>query len=356
MCFSHLCIADNPFDICKTQICDVIVDSGYTGTRVHVYTLDPKTFNQDKKLSQIYEKKVNKSFISITPEDSEKILNELFIGFPQFTLNTYVYATASYRSMTFTKQIQFSYYIRKWFRKQAYLNLREVRNLSGQEEALYAWISNYFNHYADLKNKTSVGMIEVGGGSAQVAVNYFGVSPLSQVQNIYRFNWFDGKMIQLWVKSLSAYGREKMSKGLSCQAPMSIHHCVQQIYAKAKTIENSEVTEIQEMVNLEQDHTSWYGLGLLSYIGNSTLFNFKGSYSLNELVIKGQKEACEVSPDELNQKQDPFAHKTCFNTAYIYALTHELIGLPQNTVIHYYSEEDGQGWPQGIMIRRYIFN
>jgi hypothetical protein len=63
-----------------------------------------------------------------------------------------------------------------------------------------------------------------------------------------------------------------------------------------------------------------------------------------------------VTAEELNQKQVPFAHKTFFNSAYIYTLTHKILGLPQNTVIHYYSEEAGQGWPQGIMIRRYIAN
>jgi hypothetical protein len=234
------------------------------------------------------------------------------------------------------------------------LNLREVRNLTGQEEAFFAWLSNYFMHYEQLKDKSSIGTIEIGGGSAQVAVNYYGISSWSEIHNINRINGFDGKMIQLWVKSLHHFGREKMSKNLSCHAPMSIENCVKQIAVKASSEESKDVKEIQNIIEEQSRHTTWYGLGLLRYVGNSPLYHFKGSYTLNQLLANGQQEACQIAPEILNAKKDPFAQKTCFNSAYIYTLTHKFIGLPQDTVIHYFSEEEGQGWPQGIMIKRYI--
>jgi len=355
MCISHLCIADNPvFDICKKQICDVILDAGYTGTRVHVYALTPQTFNQDKKLIQIYEKKVKKSFANIAPQETYQLFDELFSEFPKFRLDTYVYATESYRSLTYTKQKEFSRYIRRWFRTKPNLNLREVRNLSGQEEAFFAWLSNYFMHYTQLKDKSSIGTIEIGGGSAQIAVNYQGISSCSEIHNINRLNGFDGKVIQLWVKSLHSFGREKMSRDLNCHAPVSIDNCVQQISAKASIEENHDVKEIQNIIKQQPRYTIWYGLGLLSYVGNSPLYHFNGSYTLNQLLTSGQHQACQIAPEILNEKKDPFAQKTCFNSAYIYTLTHKFIGLPQDTVIHYDTREEGQGWPQGIMIKRYI--
>jgi hypothetical protein len=355
MSFSHLCFAyPAEFEICKKQICETIVDIGSSGFRVNVYTLNPVNFKQKKELPLIYKKKIKVGPHQLNAESLPANFNELFSEFPDFLMNTYVYSTESYRSLPLSLQMKYSAILRQWFRDKPYLNLREMRSLSGAEEAVYAWISNYFNYFDDLKKYRSNGVIEVGGGSAQVAVSYPGISPLKQTNNIYRFNWFDGHIIQLWVKSLNHYGRDKMAKLSDCKPSIDITICLERIYKAAKPIEPKKMRDIFNNLKNLKNITHWHGLGLLTFVGDSPLFDFNQAYSLYELLTEAQNKACKLSFADLKTSNIPYAEQACFNSAYVYALTHHMMGLEPSTLIHFYSEDNGQGWTQGVVIKRYL--
>jgi hypothetical protein len=343
------------FDICLSQSCDVVVDAGFSGTRVHVYTYKIKTFQQDKKIKQIYQKKIQKSFTQYEPARSHEILESLFADFPKHPFSVYFYATEGYRSLNFIKQIIYSKAIRQWFYQQPYLNLREIRKISGKEEATYAWISHYL-HTLEFHNPNfSLGIIEIGGGSAQVAFIKPGISTFSDRDNQVIFNGFDNHLISLWVKSLNQYGRDKMSKKVQCKPPILIDSCINDFIRISSSISSDEVNQVYQALLPSNPQITWYGLGLLSYIGRSALINNDSEqYILSELKQKANQQICQVSLTSIQNSIDPYAKTACFNSAYIYALTHELFGLKNSTKIHFHHQSNGHGWPEGSIIWRLL--
>ncbi len=95
-----------------------------------------------------------------------------------------------------------------------------MRKISGHEEACYAWISNDY-HLGHPRHQT--GIIEIGGGSAQLAVN---VDSASDKSHVMQFLSFNNELVQVWTASLHDYGREKMSSRVICHAPMDIGVCM----------------------------------------------------------------------------------------------------------------------------------
>ena len=343
------------FDICLTQSCDVVVDAGFSGTRVHVYTYQINTFKKNKQIKQIYQKKIQKSFTQIEPARFNEILEPLFTDFPNHPFDVYFYATEGYRSLKLIKQIISSKAIRQWFSQKPYLKLQEIRKISGKEEATYAWISHYLHTLESGNPDFSLGIIEIGGGSVQVAFIKPGITKFSDSGNQVVFNGFDNRLISLWVKSLNQYGREKMSKWVQCQTPTSIDSCIKDFVRLSSLITSDEVNQVHQALLPSSQKITWYGLGLLSYMGRSVMLkNHSEQYTLSELKQKGNQLACQVSPTPIQNSIDPYAPMACFNSAYIYALTHELFGLRNSTKIHFHHHSKGQGWPEGSIIWRLL--
>lgn len=332
------------FKICQFKTCDVIVDVGYTGVRVHVYAYDAKNFRQDKIIQQIYAKKIHRSLSKIPLSEVAHALDYLFKDFPKLMFNTYLYATEGYRSMSLRQEIQYSRVTRAWFRKQKYLHLVEMRKISGHEEASYAWISNDYL-LGHLPQQT--GIIEIGGGSAQVAVN---VEHNIDQSNVMQFISFNQALLKVWTSSLHQYGREKMSSRVSCMAPMDIQFCVEKLKKTAQSLESNSVSGIQHLMKTLSPDVHWYGLGLFNYIGFSPYIRAQHpfSYAISDLL---QQNACRWPLLDI-----PYADKACFNMAYAYTLTHELFGMHAATNINIYPLQGGQGWPQGILIWRLLKN
>jgi hypothetical protein len=335
----------------------VIVDAGFSGTRVHVYTYDPKTFKKNPVIHQIYEKKINISFTTNQPGQVDNILNPLFQDFPNIPLHTYFYATEGYRSIPLENQILHSRAIRRWFSFHRQFKLQEIRKISGKEEATFAWISNYLHLSHQNSKPIHSGIIEVGAGSAQIAFLYDPIIPtaIMDESNIVRFNWFDNRFITLWTKSLSKFGRENMSKFVICKAPTEFQGCVNQFKNVSIKLNGQGLDEIKTAIANINGQTTWCGLGVLNYLGQSkAMKNREGTYQLSDLRDHSSNSVCEVSHDSIRNSTNPFASTACFNYAYIYTLTHDLFGLDDSTQIHYQSESKGQGWPEGVLIWRLL--
>ncbi len=60
---------------------------GYTGIRVHVYAYNAKTFRQDRKIQQIYEKKIHVVLPKAPISLANKTLDTLFSDFPKTGFN-----------------------------------------------------------------------------------------------------------------------------------------------------------------------------------------------------------------------------------------------------------------------------
>lgn len=343
--------SDPVFDECHDQSCDVVVDIGYTGIRVHVYSYNAKTFRQDRKIQQIYEKKIHQSLNEIPVSEVNRTLETLFYDFPKQVLNIYVYATEGYRSLPIRQEIQYSQAIRQWFRQQKYLNLIEMRKISGHEEAFYAWISNDYSLGCPYYQ---TGIIEIGGGSTQVAVNVDSASNKFQVMQLISFNQ---KLTQVWTASLHDYGREKMSSRVNCHAPMDMGVCIGDLVKISQALEFQTLSKIHKFLQKKSFSVHWYGLGLLNHLGFSPYMNSKNHayYQIAQLKGSEHENAC-MPAMSYAEKHDPYAQKACFNMAYAYTLTHELFGLDSATKIYYYPLNKGQGWPQGILIWRLLKN
>lgn len=334
------------FNQCHYQSCDVVVDIGYTGIRVHVYAYNAKTFRQDKIIQQIYEKKIHQQLNKIPVSSIHSVLDSLFVDFPKQVLNTYVYATEGYRSLSIRQEIKYSQATRTWFRQQKYLNLIEIRKISGHEEACYAWISN---DYSLTHPSYQTGIIEIGGGSAQVAVN---VDSAKDKSHVMQFLSFNHELVSVWTASLHDYGREKMSSRVSCHAPMNIQNCIGRLVKASDSLESQVLHHIQEFLATLSPGVKWYGLGLLKHLGSSPYLKAKEQSSYQISYLRGTQE--ENACNSALQIHDEYAQKACFNMAYAYTLTHELFRLDTATQIHYSPTSEGQGWPQGILIWRLL--
>lgn len=346
-CLSQTTFANSSwYEQCHLKTCDVVVDVGYTGVRVHVYAYDAKNFKKQKSIHQIYFKKISRSLSHIPIADVNKTLDILFADFPKIFFNTYVYATESYRSLPLHEEIAYSKETRNWFKRQKYLKLIEMRKISGDEEAAYAWISN---DYVLGHPPYQTGIIEIGGGSAQIAVN------VQSGSNTIQFSGFDEEKTSIWTQSFNQYGREKIASRVSCQSPIDMDVCIRELRTTCQSLNVEEQNLTDDFIKHVSPSIVWYGLGLLNHLGQSPLMELQSKpyYLLGRLLKQGNEKACRLSISSLKEK-DIYADKACFNMAYSYTFLHGILGMSTNTKIHYYRHTQGHGWPEGILIWRLL--
>ncbi|CAG2221695.1 ectonucleoside triphosphate diphosphohydrolase 1-like [Mytilus edulis] len=163
-----------------------ILDAGSTSTKVHLYRWIPKTVETDlPKFEEVVYRKF-KPALSDFVGDVKMIrpyLREIFALLQQLipeplheSTSVYLMATAGLRFLDedSTDNILKEVIL---FMSNGSMNPFKyldgyARILSGEEEALFAWISiNYLYNMFDISktHKDTIGMVEVGGGSMQIA-------------------------------------------------------------------------------------------------------------------------------------------------------------------------------------------
>lgn len=179
---------------CEQHHCTAIVDAGSSGSRIHLYSYDLDEQANPIGIKNVYSKKIKPGLASISddPNSIDAYFTQLLQDFPKQSMPIYLYATAGMRLLPEDSQHQYYTDIKQWFAAHSQWSLVEARTISGQEEGIYGWLSlNYYLQTLQDASKPLVGLLEVGGASAQIAF------PLDETQNIDASDWTE----------LAVYGR-----------------------------------------------------------------------------------------------------------------------------------------------------
>ncbi len=170
----------------------IIFDAGSSGTRVYIYDWDfkgcstPPTceLNADTLPRIALAGPTNKPWVlktpggldtlAETPEKVEAYLEPLlqFIRDKAGTkkqIPTYFYATGGVRKLSDEQERVLLSAVKRALQAQSHLDTQEVRELTGQDEGTYSWIAVNALAKRFGKQQKTLGVIELGGASLQVA-------------------------------------------------------------------------------------------------------------------------------------------------------------------------------------------
>ena len=155
---------------CVQHHCLAVVDAGSTGSRLHIYAYDLDKHNTPINIKQKWLKKFSPGFATLENQTSmDAYLDSLFADAPITYLPIYFYATAGMRLLSQPKQQKLYAQLTHWFNQQSQWTLVKAKTITGNEEALFGWLSinSQLGTLID-KTKTPVGVMDMGGASVQI--------------------------------------------------------------------------------------------------------------------------------------------------------------------------------------------
>ena len=194
----------------------VVVDAGSSGTRLIVYSYNNKTFKQ-LNFIQCEEWGLNK-YTEQGPglHNLKKVIKQCFKEGETALPNNkkvpiYFVATAGMRLLKLRDP---TIYDQMWKIilqqiKESEFKLGKAATVSGHEEARWAWVAaNYLK--GTLRSNSTVGIIEVGSGSTQIAFESKIKSNISNVQSI----GVNGTRKMIFTQSYLCYGAKEVERRL----------------------------------------------------------------------------------------------------------------------------------------------
>ena len=352
---------------CIEHQCIAVIDAGSTGSRLHIYAYDFDGTNSPSNISEIWNKKIKPGFASLEPKPDtiDAYLSQLLMGAPTSDLPVYFYATAGMRLLPPTKQKLYYKELTQWFSQHPPWQLKEARTITGNDEALYDWLSvNYqLGTLKNSQNKT-IGVMDMGGASVQI------VFPIQKNEKLNKqaqveFDLY-GQHFTLYVHSFLGLGQTEMShqflNSVSCFAndyPLpdgdvgrgSANDCEHEVASLMNAV-HAVNTAVQPIIALNPVD-SWYALGGISHLATSTFFNFENHQLTNQsLIMQADTQICHQPWDVLNAQfpNDDYVYQYCLLSAYYYALMVEGYGIYPEQTINFMPPEQNLDWTWGVVL------
>ncbi|KTD43634.1 multidrug DMT transporter permease [Legionella quateirensis] len=361
---SNVYAADNP---CTNHQCIAVIDAGSTGSRLHVFSYDVDETRSPININEIWNKKIKPGFATIEPNSNtiDAYLTTLLSGAPNQQIPVYFYATAGMRLLPVSKQKKYYDELQHWFSQQSQWQLVEAKTITGNDEALYDWLSvNYHLGTLQKSLNQSVGVMDMGGASVQIVFPIQKNSELntrSQVElDLY------GQHYTLYVQSFLGLGQTEVAHQFLNSAP-----CFSNDYplpdgesgqgnASACEQEVSRLmTEVHKVNNVIQPLLaanpvdSWYSIGGISNLADSSLFHFENSKLTNQnLLQQADSQVCHQQWDSLNSQfpDDEYVYQYCLFSAYYYALMVDGYGIVPDQSINYIPPAQNLDWTMGVVL------
>ena len=361
---------------CSSDNCMIVVDSGSTGSRAHLYKYKFNLKNTPVSIQEIRSNVINPGLASLAKTNNKsqlnKYLTKLFSGLEQSqVIPVYYYSTAGMRLLPVDKQKTIYNLVSNWFKTQNGFNLKGLRTISGHEEGVYAWLGvNYLaGRFIGNSKQNTIGVMDFGGASVQVAAAINDKHNLSQ-DNVTNIT-ISGKNYNIYAVSYLGLGINELTKQFlnesSCFAngyPLpdgdksvgDVIECENDVEILTNNLHH--VSDVQ-FNGVASEVKTWVGLGSLYHLHKSKPFNsLTSKVTMKQILSLAQSKACQVDWDSL-QKSDPnneYLFNTCLASAYYYALIVRGYGLNENTVIN--TEIDGISkdldWTYGVVIKSHI--
>ncbi len=254
-----------------------IFDCGSSGTRIYLYQNahnEPKLIAEEKNNIQL---DTHLDTPKITAKNNiRKLIAQIKPMLKQHNIDKKklqidILATAGMRYVPTEVQAQYYAQIKQNLLKSGY-NVNQARTISGNEEAIYSWISaNHLNHILDSQDDT-YGIIEVGGASAQIA---FATSQESG-DNIYKIKT-NKQTYNLYNISFLGLGKNRLYSTLTQNNESGICDAKQNSYTDCEQTISSVINSYPETSQIKNIN----GFKETKFYGIDNVYNFKGALANN---------------------------------------------------------------------------
>lgn len=355
---------------CKEHQCIAVIDAGSTGSRLHVFAYDTDATNSPINIHEIWKKRITPGVAQIEPNANtiNVYLDTLLAGAPTEPVSVYFYATGGMRLLPVSKQKKYYEELNFWFSQQSQWRLIEAKTITGNEEALYDWLSvNYHLGTLQIAQKQSVGVMDMGGASVQI-VFPIQKKPENNYKSQVELDLY-GQHFNLYVQSFLGLGQTEVSHHFlnspSCFAnnyPLPDGEAGQGNAPSCEQEVSKLMTEVHKVNNQIQPLLaanpvdSWYSIGGISNLADSGLFHFENSQLTNQnLLQQADQQICHQQWDVLNDQfpDDDYVSQYCLFSAYYYALMVEGYGIYPEQTINYIPPEENLDWTLGVVLHKH---
>lgn len=348
---------------CTEHQCIGVIDAGSTGSRLHIFSYDLDETNTPINITEIWSKKNKPGFASLEANQNaiDAYLTALFSDSPTQHIPVYFYATAGMRLVSQTRQKIYYQNLKNWFNQHPDWQLMDAKTITGDDEALYDWLSvNY--HLGTLKTQNSIGVMDIGGASTQIA---FPVQKNQSTGKQIELNLY-GQHISLFVHSFLGLGQNEMSHQLfdsaSCFAtsyPLpnggtgqgNAADCAQEITSLVNNLHKAN--QMVQPTLLNNPVSSWYAIGGIAGLAGSKPFQFTNNQLTNQdLLQQANNLVCHPQWEELSQKfpDNEFLEIYCLLPAFYYALMVDGYGFSPDQIVNYVPSAQNLDWTIGVVL------
>lgn len=351
---------------CNQHQCLAVIDAGSTGSRLHIYAYDLDQTNTPIQIHEVWIKKIKPGLATLeaSKESIDSYLNTLLSGAPTTHIPVYLYATAGMRLLPPQKQKMMYQGLNNWFTRQDQWQLLKAKTITGNEEALYDWLSvNYHLGTLGAGQSKSVGVMDMGGASVQIVFPVQNSQTTEPNQTKIRLY---GQDITLSVHSFLGLGQNEVSHqfldstacfsnnfplpdGESGQGNANV--CEQEIASLMNAVHKVNYN-IQPLLAANPVN-SWFAIGGISNLADNKLFHFeKNQLTLQGLLGQADNAFCHQQWDTLTTQfpDDGYLYGYCLFSAYYYALVVDGYGLSPAQPIDYLPPDQDIDWTLGVVL------
>ncbi len=349
-----------------------VVDTGSSGSRLHMYKIETSNDNQFKAIDEIDipHNKLNPG-LSAMAGDKTQVVNYIkplitaltsalkAKNIPEKDVNFYLLATAGMRVIAPSAQNSSYSAITEYIKNNSNLKIGYIETIPGKYEGAFDFISiNYLLKNLSNKNATK-GIIDMGGESVEIAFQTH--QKLSNNNDIITFK-INNVIYRIYSKSYLGLGQDSV-RGQYSNAP----YCFPKgyllpsgeygngDYEKCLKRLNSLINNVHEVdqANVKFPSISEFiGLSGIYYIAG-TPFDLGSEITIDHIIEKG-KEFSKFSWKELSDKypDNQYLYSVYINSAYIADLLSNGFGFEKNTPFKVYNKINGMSsdWTLGAAI------
>ncbi|HRD71379.1 MAG TPA: multidrug DMT transporter permease [Legionella sp.] len=353
---------------CSAHQCIAVIDAGSTGSRLHIYSYDKDDTQTPTNIHELWTNKIKPGFASIEPNAAtmDAYLTSLLSlkDAPDVTIPVYFYATAGMRLLSQSRQNKYYEGLQHWFKNQSQWQLKEAKTITGNQEALFDWLSvNYYLGSLQSGQK-SIGVMDMGGASVQIVFPIEKNTTLdtkSQIElDLYNHHY------NLFVHSFLGLGQTEMShqflNSASCFAnnyPLpdgesgqgNVTACEQEVSSLMNAVHR--VNNLVQPLLSSNPVDSWYTMGGIANLAESKLFHFDNQQLTNQTLLQqADNQICHQQWETLNDQfpNDDYVYQYCLFSAYYFALMVDGYGIPQEQAINYIPPEKNLDWTTGVVL------
>lgn len=354
---------------CRKQHCLAVVDSGSTGSRLHIYAFDLDKTKTAVNIKELWSRKINPGFASLSADQQtvNSYLDTLFSQAPEKNLSVYFYATAGMRLLPQPKQQQMYNLLHNWFAGHSEWVLQSAKTITGTEEGAFGWLSvNYQLGTLESNEKEPAGVIDIGGASTQISFPVEQTEVL-EVRDVQQINVY-GRQIKLFTHSFLGLGQTEVSHQFldtaACysnqyELPMGAP-AVGDAYSCASDIASlmNEVHHVNRIVQpaiAANPVSRWIAMGGVADLVQSQPFQFTANQFSNEsLLDQANTQVCHQQWTDLSQQfpNDDYLYGYCLFPSYYYALMVDGYGIKAEETITVADPTKNGDWTLGVVLHQ----